>query len=85
MFNGSLFLISTSTWSLKKKKKKKKIVNFFFFFFFFLLFLIGKNRHGIGEKCGYFQLGIRPKFVPCRRARSDKVSFCDRSSSVVVH
>ena len=26
-----------------------------------LLFLIGKNRHGIGKKCGYFQLGMGPK------------------------
>ena len=30
----------------------------------FLLFLIGKNRHGIGEKGGYFRLGMGPKFGP---------------------
>ena len=65
MFNGSLFLISSS--GLKKKQKKSD------FFFFFLLYLIGKNRHGIVEKCGYFQLKMRPKFGPCRRACSDKV------------
>ena len=41
----------------KKSKKKKKIV-----FFVFLLFLIGKIRHGIGKKGGYFQLGMGPKF-----------------------
>ena len=39
-----------------KKVKKKR--------FFFLLFLIGKNRHGIGKKGGYFRLGIGPKFGP---------------------
>ena len=41
----------------KKSKKKKKD-------FFFLLFLIGKIRRGIGEKGGYFQLGMGPKFAP---------------------
>ena len=30
----------------------------------YLLFLIGKNRHGIGEKGGYFGLGFGPKFGP---------------------
>ena len=29
-----------------------------------LLFVIGKNRHGIGKKCGYFPLGMGPKFSP---------------------
>ena len=52
---GSLFLISSSD-LLKKSKKKKKN------FFFFLLFLIGKIRHGIGKKGGYFGLGMGPKF-----------------------
>ena len=37
-------------------------------FFFFLLFLIGKIRHGIGIKGGYFQLGMGPKFGPWRWA-----------------
>ena len=32
--------------------------------FFFSLFLIGKIRHGIGKKGGYFQLGMEPKFGP---------------------
>ena len=29
---------------------------------FLLLFLIGKNRHGIGGKGGYFLWGMGPKF-----------------------
>ena len=51
-FIVSLFLISRSG-VLKKVKSEKKNI-----------FLIGKNRHGIGGKGGYFQLGIRPKFGP---------------------
>ena len=31
---------------------------------FFLLFLIGKIRHGIGKKGGYFRLGMGPKLGP---------------------
>ena len=41
---------------VSKKSKKKD--------FFFLLFLIGKNRHGIGEKGGFFQSGMGRKFGP---------------------
>ena len=56
--------------SKKKKNKEKKK------FFFFLLFLIGKIRHGIGKKGGYFRLGMGPKFGPWRWAENalDNVS-----------
>ena len=48
--------------SYKKVVSKKKY--YYYYFFFFLLFLIGKNRHGIEKKGGYFQLGMGPKFGP---------------------
>ena len=44
---------------------KKRI----FFFFFFLLFLIGKNRHGIGKKGGYFRLGRGAEIRPLEKGR----------------
>ena len=33
-----------------------------------LLSIIGKIRHGIEKKCGYFRLGMGPKFGPWRWA-----------------
>ena len=57
----SIILISIQVVVVSKKSKKKKKKRFFFFFFFFT-FLNWENRHGIGEKGGYFRLGKGLKF-----------------------
>ena len=44
---------------VSEKKVKKSL-----FVFFYLLFSIGKNRHGIGKKGGYFHLGIGTNWAP---------------------
>ena len=53
--------------STKKKEKKKKI---FYIYIFFLLFLIGISDMVLGKKCGYFRLGMGPKFGPKRWAEN---------------
>ena len=44
--------------------------------FFFLLFLIGKNRHGIGKKGGYFRFGMGPEIRPIEKGRKCPAYEC---------
>ena len=48
-------------WSVKKQNRN-------IFFIFFITFLIGKSKHAIGKKGGYFPLGMGPKFGPAGMA-----------------
>ena len=47
------------------KKKVKK----------FLLFLIGKNRHGIGKKGGYYLIGDGAEILPLEKDRKCPAAY----------
>ena len=54
-FNLIWVIVVVVSKEIKKKKKKKKN--------------IGKNRHGIGKKGGYFRLGMGPNSAPRERQK----------------